>query len=61
MDFIIGSHGAGSYFKFGYHRARTFIMVRGLDNFYASNMGVTASGLTPKIAGGFMTKYFVFD
>ena len=61
MDFIIGSHIAGSYFEFGTHRARTFTMVMGLDDFYASNMGVTASGLAPKIAGGFMTKYFAFD
>ena len=61
MDFITSSHIAGSYFEFGIHRARTFTMVMGLDDFYASNMGVTAGGLTPKIAGGFMTKYFAFD
>ena len=61
MDFITSSHIAGSYFEFGTHRARTFTMVMGLDDFYASNMGVTAGGLTPKNGGGFMTKYFVFD
>ena len=61
MDFIVGSHIAGSYFEFGTHRARTFTMVMGLDSFYASNMGVTAGGLTPKPGGGFMDKYFAFD
>ena len=61
MDFIIGSHIAGSYFEFGTHRARTFTMVMGLDDFYASNMGATAGGLTPKTGGGFMDKYFAFD
>ena len=61
MDFIIGSHIAGSYFEFGTHRARTFTMVMGLDDFYASNMGATAGGLTPKSGGGFMDKYFAFD
>jgi len=61
MDFIIGSHIAGSYFEFGTHRARTFTMVMSLDSFYASNMGATAGGLTPKIGGGFMDKYFAFD
>ena len=61
MDFIIGSHIAGSYFEFGTHRARTFTMVMGLDDFYASNMGVTAGGLTPKTGGGYMDKYFAFD
>ena len=61
MDFIIGSHIAGSYFEFGTHRARTFTMVMGLDDFYASNMGETAGGLTPKSGGGFMDKYFAFD
>ena len=61
MDFIIGSHIAGSYFEFGTHKARTFTMVMGLDDFYASNMGETAGGLTPKPGGGFMDKYFAFD
>ena len=61
MDFIIGSHIAGSYFEFGTHRARTFTMVMGLDDFYASNMGVTAGGLTPKTGGGYMDKYFALD
>ena len=61
MDFIIGSHIAGSYFEFGTHKARTFTMVMGLDDFYASNMGETAGGLTPKPGGGFMEKYFAFD
>ena len=61
MDFIIGSHIAGSYFEFGTHRARTFTMVMGLDDFYSSNMGATAGGLTPKNGGGFMDKYFAFD
>ena len=61
MDFIIGSHIAGSYFEFGTHKARTFTMVMGLDDFYASNMGKTAGGLTPKPGGGFMHKYFAFD
>ena len=61
MDFIIGSHIAGSYFEFGTHRARTFTMVMGLDDFYSSNMGATAGGLTPKTGGGFMDKYFAFD
>ena len=60
-DFIISSHIAGSYFEFGTHRARTFTMVMGLDDFYASNMGVTAGGLTPKTGGGYMNKYFAFD
>jgi hypothetical protein len=36
-------------------------MVMGLDDFYASNMGVTEGGLTPKPGGGFMDKYFAFD
>ena len=61
MEFIISSHIAGSYFEFGTHRARTFTMVMGLDDFYASNMGVTAGGLTPKSGGGYMEKYFAFD
>ena len=61
MDFIIGSHVAGSYFEFGTHRARTFTMVMGLDDFYAKNMGATAGGLTPKSGGGYMDKYFAFD
>ena len=61
MDFITSSHIAGSYFEFGIHRARTFTMVLGLDDFYASNMGVTAGGLTPKSGGGYMDKYFAFD
>jgi hypothetical protein len=41
MDFIVGSHIAGSYFEFGTHRARTFTMVMVLDYFYAKNMGAT--------------------
>ena len=61
MDFIIGSHIAGSYFEFGTHRARTFTMVMGLDDFYAKNMGATAGGLTPKSGGGYMDHYFAFD
>jgi Macrocin-O-methyltransferase (TylF) len=61
MDFLVSSHIAGSYFEFGTHRARTFTMVMGLDDFYASNMGVTAGGLTPKPGGGYMDKYFAFD
>jgi len=61
MDFMIGSHIAGSYFEFGTHRARTFTMVMGLDDFYSSNMGETAGGLKPKTGGGFMDKYFAFD
>ena len=61
MDYIISSHIAGSYFEFGIHRARTFTMVMGLDDFYASNISATAGGLTPKIGGGFMDKYFAFD
>jgi len=61
MDYIIGSHISGSYFEFGIHRARTFTMVMGLDDFYASNMGVTAGGLTPKSGGGYLDKYFAFD
>ena len=61
MDFIIGNHIAGSYFEFGTHRARTFTMVMGLDDFYAKNMGATKGGLTPKSGGGFMDKYFAFD
>ena len=61
MDFIIGSHIAGTYFEFGTHRARTFTMVMGLDDFYAKNMGATKGGLTPKSGGGFMDKYFAFD
>ena len=61
MDFIISSHIAGSYLEFGIHRARTFTMVMSLDNFYASNMGATTGGLTPKTGGGYMDKYFAFD
>jgi len=61
MDFIIASHIAGSYFEFGIHRARTFTMVMGLDDFYCKNMGTTAGGLTPKCGGGYMDKYFAFD
>ncbi len=61
MDYIISSHIAGSYFEFGTHRARTFTMVMGLDDFYASNMDVTAGGLTTKTGGGYMDKYFAFD
>ena len=61
MDFIIGSHVAGSYFEFGTHRARTFTMVMGLDDFYTSDMGATTGGLTPKSGGGFMDRYFAFD
>jgi len=33
----------------------------GLDDFYASNMGSTAGGLTPKAGGGFMDRYLAFD
>ena len=61
MDYIVENYLAGSYFEFGVHRARTFTMVMGLDSFYASNMGKTAGGLTPKPGGGFMHKYFAFD
>ena len=61
MDFITSSHIAGSYFEFGIHRARTFTMVMGLDQFYASSMNVTAGKLTQKPGGGFMDKYFAFD
>ena len=61
MDFIFGSHIAGSYFEFGTHHTRTFTIVMSLDNFYASNIGATAGGLTPKTSGGFMDKHFVFD
>jgi hypothetical protein len=61
MEFLVSSHIAGSYFEFGTHRARTFTMVMGLDDFYASNMGITAGGLTPKSGGGYMDKYFAFD
>lgn len=61
LDFIIGSHIAGSYFEFGIHRARTFTMVMGLDDFYSKNMGATAGGLTPKSGGGYKDKYFAFD
>ncbi len=61
MDYIVENYLPGSYFEFGVHRARTFTMVMGLDDFYASNMGETAGGLTPKPGGGFMDKYFAFD
>ena len=61
MDFITSSHIAGSYFEFGIHRARTFTMVMGVDDFYASIMGATAGGLTPKTGGEFMDKCFAFD
>ena len=61
MDFITTNHIAGSYFEFGIHRARTFTMVMGLDDFYASNMGETVGGLTPKPGGGYLDKYFAFD
>ena len=61
MDYITGNHIGGSYFEFGTHRARTFTMVMGLDDFYAKNMGATAGGLTPKSGGGFMDKYYAFD
>ena len=47
----MGSHIAGSFFEFGTHRARTLTMVMGLDAFYASNLGITACGLTPKPGG----------
>ena len=59
MDLIISGHIAGSYFEFGTHRARTFTMVMGLDDFYSSNMGATAGGLTPKTGGGYLDKYYV--
>jgi hypothetical protein len=39
LDHIVENDLAGSYFEFGTHRARTFTMVMGLDDFYASNMG----------------------
>ena len=61
MDFIIGSHIAGSYLEFGTHRARTFTMVMGLDDFHAKNHGPTGGALTPKSSGCFMDKYFAFD
>ena len=61
MDYIVENYLAGSYFEFGVHRARTFTMVMGLDDFYASNMGETAGGLTPKSGGGYLDKYFAFD
>ena len=61
MDFIIGSHIAGSHFELGTHCARTFTILMGLDDFYAPNMGTTAGGLTPKSGGGFMDKYCAFD
>ena len=61
LDYIIDNDLAGSYFEFGIHRARTFTMVMGLDDFYASNMGTTAGGLTQKPGGGFMDKYYAFD
>ena len=38
LDYIVDNDLAGSYFEFGVHRARTFTMVMGLDDFYASNM-----------------------
>jgi O-methyltransferase len=61
IDFIVSNHISGSYFEFGTHRARTFTMVMGIDDFCASNMGITAGGLTPKNGGGYMDKYFAFD
>ena len=61
LDYIVDNDLAGSYFEFGVHRARTFTMVMGLDDFYASNMGTTAGGLTQKPGGGFMDKYYAFD
>ena len=61
MDYIVENDLAGSYFEFGTHRARTFTMVMGLDDFYAKNHGPTGGDLTPKSSGGFMDKYFAFD
>lgn len=61
FDYIVDNDLAGSYFEFGIHRARTFTMVMGLDDFYAKNMSATLGGLTPKSGGGFMDKYFAFD
>ena len=52
FDYIVDNDLAGSYFEFGTHRARTFTMVMGLDDFYAKNMGATLGGLTPKSGGG---------
>ena len=61
LDYIVENDLAGSYFEFGTHRARTFTMVMGLDDFYAKNHGPTGGELTPKSSGGFMDKYFAFD
>jgi O-methyltransferase len=61
MDFIIENDVAGSYFEFGVHRARTFTMVMGLDDFYSSNKGSTGGQLVPKIGGGYMDSYLAFD
>ena len=61
MDYIVENDLAGSYFEFGTHRARTFTMVMGLDEFYAKNHGPTGGDLIPKSSGGFMDKYFAFD
>ena len=61
LDYIVDNDLVGSYFEFGIHRARTFTMVMGLDQFYASSMNVTAGKLTQKPGGGFMDKYFAFD
>lgn len=61
MDFIIENDVSGSYFEFGVHRARTFTMVMGLDDFYASNKGPTGGALAPKPEGGYMDHYLAFD
>ena len=61
LDYIVDNDLVGSYFEFGIHRARTFTMVMGLDQFYASSMNVTAGNLIQKPGGGFMDKYFAFD
>ena len=61
MDYIVENDLDGSYFEFGSHRARTFTMMMGLDDFYATNHGSTGGALTPKSGGGYMDKYFAFD
>ena len=61
IDFIVENDVTGSYFEFGVHRARTFSMVMGLDEFYASNKGPTGGQLLPKLGGGYMDHYLAFD
>ncbi len=61
MDFIVENDVAGSYFEFGVHRARTFTMVMGLDDFYTSTKGPTGGQLSPKPGGGYMDQYLAFD